>query len=79
MRESKKSGRKDGVCNIGLWQYCRHPNYFGEWMVWNSLVVATLPSAMAMVNTESFLLVKIGLAHGLVQVELIPIKFLKSK
>ena len=43
-------------------------------MVWNSLVVATLPSAMAMVNTESFILVKIGLALGLVQVESIPIK-----
>jgi len=67
-KECKKSGRKGGVCNIGLWQYCRHPNYFGEWMVWNSLVLASLPSAMAMFNIETFMLVKIGLTLGLVQV-----------
>ena len=32
------------VCNIGLWNYSRHPNYFGEWMVWNSLIIVALPS-----------------------------------
>merc|ERR1711933_424459 len=26
-----------------LWTYCRHPNYFGEWMVWNSFIVMSLP------------------------------------
>jgi steroid 5-alpha reductase family enzyme len=26
--------RKGRICDIGLWQYSRHPNYFFEWLVW---------------------------------------------
>ena len=51
-RSSAAAGRKGGTCEVGLWRYCRHPNYFGEWCVWNSLVIATLPSAAAMVAKE---------------------------
>ena len=44
---SKKAfleNRKKQVCNVGLWKYSRHPNYFAEWMVWNSLILSSLPS-----------------------------------
>ena len=46
---SRKSG---DVCNIGLWKYSRHPNYFAEWLVWTALVVASVPSWLALQSTE---------------------------
>lgn len=46
--------RKQGdVCNIGLWKYSRHPNYFAEWLVWTALLVAAVPSWLAMQPLES--------------------------
>ena len=48
----KKDGIRNAVCNIGLWNYTRHPNYFGEWMVWTSLVITSIPSLMALLSTE---------------------------
>ena len=48
----KKDGIRNAVCDIGLWNYTRHPNYFGEWMVWTSLVITSIPSLMALLSTE---------------------------
>jgi steroid 5-alpha reductase family enzyme len=48
------SKNANGVCNIGLWRYSRHPNYFSEWLVWTGLVVATVPSWLSLKNTEAF-------------------------
>lgn len=30
---------KGAVCEIGLWRYSRHPNYFFEWLAWLSYPV----------------------------------------
>lgn len=38
--EAAKHNRANAVCTIGLWRFCRHPNYFGEWLVWTALAVA---------------------------------------
>ncbi|MDC3249260.1 DUF1295 domain-containing protein [Porticoccaceae bacterium] len=53
LREMKKSGKHNQVCNVGLWKYCRHPNYFAEWMVWNGLVIAAIPSWLALRGAET--------------------------
>lgn len=44
LREMKRQSRSRQVCNVGLWRYSRHPNYFAEWMVWNGLVIAAIPA-----------------------------------
>jgi steroid 5-alpha reductase family enzyme len=64
LREMRRTGQKNQVCDVGLWRYCRHPNYFAEWMVWNGLVIAALPSwfaLQAVENTMLWLLLGVGL------------------
>ncbi len=29
-----RRGHRGAVCDVGLWAYSRHPNYFFEWCVW---------------------------------------------
>jgi len=56
------SKHKRGVCNIGLWRYSRHPNYFSEWLVWTGLVVATVPSWSLLSGVEpNFVWIALGL------------------
>lgn len=43
---------RGGVCNIGLWRFSRHPNYFAEWLVWTGIVIAAIPSWVALHTTE---------------------------
>ena len=56
LKRMKKAGEKNKVCNIGLWKYSRHPNYFAEWMVWNGLLIASIPSLLALYQQESIII-----------------------
>ena len=33
-RFRKRPGSKGQVCDVGLWRWSRHPNYFFEWLGW---------------------------------------------
>lgn len=37
---------KDKVCQIGLWRFSRHPNYFFEWIHWWSYVALSISSPL---------------------------------
>ena len=39
--DPKNKGR---VCNVGLWRYSRHPNYFFEFLIWVSFAIVALPA-----------------------------------
>ncbi|MDY6944811.1 MAG: DUF1295 domain-containing protein [Pseudomonadota bacterium] len=40
-RTASNRGR---VCDVGLWRYSRHPNYFFEWTIWIGYAVFALAS-----------------------------------
>lgn len=41
----RNASNRGKVCDIGLWRYSRHPNYFFEWLVWIGYAVFALASA----------------------------------
>jgi steroid 5-alpha reductase family enzyme len=64
LKKMKKAGERNRVCNIGLWRYSRHPNYFAEWLVWTALVIASIPSWVALygrIHLITWLLLGLGL------------------
>jgi steroid 5-alpha reductase family enzyme len=36
--------RRGQVCDVGLWRFSRHPNYFFEWLVWCGFFLLALPA-----------------------------------
>jgi len=66
-RKAYKEGKKGACCDVGLWKYSRHPNYFAEWMVWNALIISSISSVIYFYQKEE-LVIWIGLTAGLLMV-----------
>lgn len=46
----RKPDNKGQVCNVGLWRYSRHPNYFFEWCIWVGFGVFALGSHLGWIG-----------------------------
>lgn len=50
----KKAGEAR-TCDVGLWRYSRHPNYFFQWLQWQGLVLAAVPSLIRLADDMAVL------------------------
>jgi len=54
---SFKQKNKEDFCNIGLWKYSRHPNYFFEIVFWFAFSLMILPNKMTAISLIGALLI----------------------
>ncbi len=59
---------KGKVCNVGLWKYSRHPNYFFEWLIWVAYFITALSSSYGWIS----LICPVLMLHFLYRVTGIP-------
>ena len=50
LHKMSAQGKKNMVCDVGLWQYTRHPNYFGELCVWWGLFLIACDNVIGLVT-----------------------------
>ena len=44
MAKFRSTNKERKCCSIGLWKYCRHPNYLGEMLIWVGVFVTMILS-----------------------------------
>lgn len=67
-RFKAQNTEENAVCELGLWRYSRHPNYFFEWLIWVGFATFALPSPGGWLGLISPLLI----LHFLLNVTGIP-------
>jgi steroid 5-alpha reductase family enzyme len=49
----KNTANKGKTCQVGLWKYSRHPNYFFDWLVWIGFATFAVTSPWGFVGILS--------------------------
>lgn len=69
----KNKLNRNKVMKYGLWKYSRHPNYFFEWLIWNSYSIIAISSVEKLFELVLLLLVSVIVYYFLVYFTGIPI------
>jgi steroid 5-alpha reductase family enzyme len=72
---SKQRKSRDEIIQTGLWKYSRHPNYFGEILMWWSIFFIVLPFD----NSMWFIISPITITYLLLYVSGVPLLEAKYK
>jgi steroid 5-alpha reductase family enzyme len=52
-RFKKNTANKGKTCQVGLWKYSRHPNYFFEWLIWVGFATFVIASPWGVLGLVS--------------------------
>jgi len=58
-----KTQYKGEVCNVGLWHYSRHPNYFFDWLSWIGFALFAVQSSIGYLSFLSPLMLYVIFNH----------------
>jgi len=76
MRKFRHNPENKGKCiDTGLWRYSRHPNYFGEVLIWFGVFIASIPN----IEYLSFGFVLIALLFVFISIPLMENHILKNR
>jgi steroid 5-alpha reductase family enzyme len=53
----KRRAQRSAVCDVGLWNWSRHPNYFFEWLYWVGLATASTAHSYGWIAWPASLLI----------------------